>query len=277
MMSNLRRDTSRRKANRKRAVTISLVLSLCAFAAISPAQAKPHQDAAASLVAGDWPQAPIPDGGAEPDPCTDPCFSPPTFSISKAGSIWVVVNKKRPLSPIDYQPKLVVVSFSKKGHNPYSLSMAPEAAKAMALMFTDAEKAGAGTLFLQSAYRSYRYQVSIHARQVKRLGLRAGEALAARAGYSEHQTGLAADVGAVGQGCLIQVCFAHTRAGLFLHRWAYKYGFIVRYPVDQTSITGYQFEPWHMRYVGVALATKMHKQGVTVLENFWSLPPAPKY
>jgi D-alanyl-D-alanine carboxypeptidase len=105
----------------------------------------------------------------------------------------------------------------------------------------------------------------------------AGEALAARPGYSEHQTGLAADVSASGQGCVIQVCFAKTKAGKWLAANAWQYGFILRYPDGQTKTTGYQFEPWHFRYVGVQLATEMKSQNITVLEKFWNLPAAPAY
>ena len=114
-------------------------------------------------------------------------------------------------------------------------------------------------------------------RRGERIAFQAGEALAARPGHSEHQTGLAVDVAAVGQGCVIQVCFGKTRAGRYVAKYAYRFGFIVRYPDGQTPITGYQYEPWHLRYVGVGLATEMRNEGVTVLENFWGLDPAPTY
>ena len=139
------------------------------------------------------------------------------------------------------------------------------------------KKAGAGTLILNSGYRSYQTQVVVHSNQVSRLGLKAGEALAARPGHSEHQTGLAADVSASGQGCAIQVCFAKTKAGKWLAANAWQYGFVLRYPNGQTKITGYQFEPWHFRYVGVELATEMKSLNVSVLEKFWNLPAAPSY
>jgi len=258
-MSNLWRKDVRKTANRKRALTISLVLSLLALDTISPAFATD-------------PKLPIP-----PAVCSKPCFDPPTFSINKASSIWVVVNKQRPLVPLKYVPKLAQPKFAAKGQNPYGLYLAPEAATALAKLFKDAAAAKAGTLVLQSAYRSYSYQAVIHDRQVKRLGKTAGETLAARPGFSEHQTGLAADIGAVGQGCLIQTCFAQTKAGTFLRNKAFNYGFIIRYPRLETPITGYQYEPWHIRYVGVELATEMRKRNIRVLEEFWQLPAAPQY
>ena len=139
------------------------------------------------------------------------------------------------------------------------------------------KKAGAGTLKLNSGYRAYSTQLWIYKDRVARLGLKAGEALAARPGYSEHQTGLAADVSAVGQGCVIQVCFGSTKAGKWIAANAWQYGFIVRYPNGQTSTTGYQYEPWHLRYVGVEISTDMRAQRMKVLEMYWGLPPAPKY
>jgi D-alanyl-D-alanine carboxypeptidase len=217
---------------------------------------------------------------AEPALCiAEPCFEPDDYSIDEADSLWVVVNKQRPLSNLKYLPaNLVKPAFAKpRTNNPYGLVLAKPAAEAFVGLVAAAKKAGAGDIFMQSAYRSYNYQVSVHSSAVARLGLKAGEALAARPGHSEHQTGLAVDVAAVGQGCTIQVCFGTTRAGRYLAKYAYKYGFIIRYPNGKTSITGYQYEPWHLRYVGVGLATEMRSQGFSVLEDFWALEPAPNY
>jgi D-alanyl-D-alanine carboxypeptidase len=217
---------------------------------------------------------------AEPALCiAEPCFDPEDYSIDEADSLWVVVNKQRPLSVANYVPKsLTKPAFSSpRTNNPYGLLLAKPAADAFVALAAAAKKARAGDIFMQSAYRSYNYQVSIHRSAVARLGLKAGEALAARPGHSEHQTGLAVDVAAVGQGCVIQVCFSTTRAGKYLAKYAYKYGFIIRYPNGRTPTTGYQYEPWHLRFVGVGLATEMHNTDVAVLEDFWGLDPAPNY
>ncbi len=276
-MSNRWRELARRSQNRKAVVTISLLLSLNLLGAIVPVNLF-HQDAAnaAQLKAAPI-NAPL---ATDPLPVceTSPCFDPPSFSIDRADSKWVVVNKHRPLMPITYVPKLVTPKFpSQISNNPYNLRLAPPAANAMIAMFADAKKQGAGTLFLQSAYRSYKYQISIHNLDVARFGLKAGEALAARPGFSEHQTGLAADLAAIGQGCRIKVCFGTTKAGKYLATQAWRFGFIVRYPNGRTPTTGYQYEPWHMRYVGVELATEMHNRSIAVLEDFFSLPAAPNY
>jgi len=107
--------------------------------------------------------------------------------------------------------------------------------------------------------------------------MNAGENRAAKPGFSEHQTGLAADISATDQTCAIKICFAHTKAGRWLAANAYKFGFILRYPRGATAVTGYQFEPWHYRFVGTKLALEMHKAKATVLETYLALPPAPDY
>lgn len=199
-------------------------------------------------------------------------------STTEPESPWVVVNKQRPLYPIKYIPKdLVAPKFGSLNANPYGRKLRKEASTAAYKLARAMKAAGKGSLIIQSAYRSYGEQSTIHDRQVKRYGKKAGEALAARPGYSEHQTGWAMDVSARGQGCQIRVCFGQTKAGLWLAANAYKYGFIIRYPNFATPTTGYQYEPWHLRYVGVGLAMVMHDDDVHTLEKFFGLPAAPNY
>jgi D-alanyl-D-alanine carboxypeptidase len=199
-------------------------------------------------------------------------------STTEPSSIWIVVNKQRPLDPIKYVPSdLVAPQFGSLNANPYGRKLRKEASKAAYTLAMAMESAGKGSLIIQSAYRSYQEQTAVHDRQVSKYGLKAGEALAARPGYSEHQTGWAMDVSARGQGCQIRVCFGQTSAGLWLAGNAYKYGFIIRYPNEATPATGYQYEPWHLRYVGKGLALVMHDEGVHTLEKFFGLPAAPNY
>ena len=199
------------------------------------------------------------------------------YSLDDSASPWVVVNKRTPLYPIKFKPKGLTKVALPGGGNPYNQSLAKPAVAALLKMAKSMKAAGAGTLVLQSGYRSYNSQVSVHKRQVAKYGLAKGEALAARPGYSEHQTGLAGDLGAVGQGCVIRICFAQTKAGSWLAKNAYKYGFILRYPNGQTNITGYQYEPWHFRYVGKELSGEMKIESISVLELFWRLPYAASY
>jgi D-alanyl-D-alanine carboxypeptidase len=257
---------------------LTLVISGAVILGITPVPAMAADAAptptAAPIAVGEPTPTSTPTTTASPTATPTPpvlcgvCFNPGAFSLTKANSLWVVANKQRPLNPITYKP---VIGYFK------GVQIAKITAAALTQMAAGMLKAKAGTLLLNSGYRSYDTQVAVHDRQVKRLGLKAGEALAARPGYSEHQTGLAADVSAAGQGCTIQVCFAKTKAGKWLAANAWQYGFILRYPDGQTPTTGYQFEPWHFRYVGIELATEMKSQSITVLEKFWNLPAAPSY
>ena len=188
------------------------------------------------------------------------------YELNKASSVTVVVNKSRPLKPVQYAPP----EFG-------AYNLAKPASDALSKMRVAMAKAGAGNLLLSSGYRPYSAQKAIYQSKVALLGLTAGQRLAAKPGYSEHQTGLAADLSAAGQGCAIRVCFADTKGGKWLAKNSWRYGFILRYPNGATKITGYQFEPWHFRFVGKPLATAMHAAKASVLESFLGLPPAPKY
>ncbi|MEY3999862.1 MAG: hypothetical protein RLZZ626_217 [Actinomycetota bacterium] len=220
-----------------------------------------------------------PQGGAAAQPTARPAsFDATANPTNHAESIWVVVNKKRPLIPLKYSPVTTKPNFDLPStNNPYGRRLAKQSALAIVLLAKAMRAEGAGDLVLNSGYRSFGEQTYVHNRQVQRFGLEAGEALAARPGYSEHQTGLAADVSALGQGCGIQFCFGNTVAGKWLRENSWRFGFIVRYPKGKTPITGYDYEPWHLRYVGTALSRQMHADGVTVLETFFGLPAAPAY
>ena len=88
----------------------------------------------------------------------------------------------------------------------------------------------------------------------------------ARAGYSEHQTGLAIDVNT------IDMSFDNTSESVWLRENAYKYGFIIRYPKGKEEITGYMYEPWHIRYVGKELSNKLYKDGSYItLEEYYGI------
>ena len=209
------------------------------------------------------PAAPTPTSAA-PGPQT---FDRTQLSIDAADSNWVVVDKLRPLEPIDYAPTDLVDAGG--GHQ-----LRAEAARAMASMQAAAAPAGLH-ISVESAYRSYDYQQGLFSNSVARFGQDGAEHRSARPGFSEHQTGLAADVG--GGGCDIESCFATTAEGRWVAADAYRFGFVVRYPDGAQPITGYKYEPWHVRYVGVELATELHDTGGATLEEFFGLPAAPTY
>jgi zinc D-Ala-D-Ala carboxypeptidase len=184
---------------------------------------------------------------------------------AKAESLWVVVNKKRRLNPVAYAPVLDT-----------KINLAPAAATAFWALKAEIQRQGLGTLCLNSGYRSYGSQTSIHSARVAALGKVAGENLAARPGHSEHQTGLAADVSITSLGCRIGA-FGSTDAYRWIVANGHKYGFIVRYPWKLTEVTGYVWEPWHLRFVGKELATEMKTRKIKTLEQFFGLPSAPSY
>lgn len=200
----------------------------------------------------------------------------PNHPLDKADSLYVVVNKQRPLDPIDYTPEVILVE-SEYLNNSRGIELAPVAAEAAIEMAKAAQDAGVGTLKLNSGYRSYDYQSELFIAKIGQYGEEEALERSAKAGHSEHQTGLAVDVSEPSQGCEIMQCFGNTEAGIWVAENAWRFGYIVRYELDQTSITGYTYEPWHLRYVGKELAKRYYEGGFNTLEEFWGLDAAPEY
>lgn len=118
-----------------------------------------------------------------------------------------------------------------------------------------------------STYRSYDYQVTLYNRYADRDGVEAADRYSARPGYSEHQTGLAFDIGEVNhEKHWASSSFGSTEAGKWLLANAHRYGFILRYPNHKEQITGYMHEAWHYRYVGKPLAEEIFKKNITLEE-----------
>ena len=160
----------------------------------------------------------------------------------------LIANKKYPL-PKDFAP----------GEN-------PEARAAFEMMAQDAKKEGI-ELVAFSTYRSFEYQQTLYDRYVARDGKNNADRYSARPGYSEHQTGLAFDIGEKGREDIwLTEQFGESEAGKWLLENAHKYGFILRYPKGKEQITGYMYESWHFRYLGVELATKVKESGLTLEE-----------
>ncbi|WP_236609485.1 M15 family metallopeptidase [Leifsonia xyli] len=85
------------------------------------------------------------------------------------------------------------------------------------------------------------------------------------------------DISAVPAQCSLSACFAQTPQGEWLAANAWRFGFLLRYPADKVAVTGFMFEPWHYRYIGIPLATHLHATGVTTLEEFFGLPGGTEY
>lgn len=209
-----------------------------------------------AVAGGTAPPAPADlDGPSRPADLADPA------------SLAVVVNKRRPLSPPDWAPPVLE---DVEGHR-----LRPEAAAAARGMLAAARADGV-RIRIVSGYRSWAEQSQTYAGWVAQKGAGAADAVSARPGHSEHQTGLAVDVGE-GGGCDLQVCFAGTSAAAWVAEHGPEHGFVVRYPWGEEAFTGYWYEPWHLRYLGPGRAQEFVRSGAATLEEFSGLGPAPDY
>ena len=204
---------------------------------------------------------------APPDPppeVQNPYPQSAAADIDRADSIHVLVNKARPLQPENYVPSgLVPVT---EVPNVHGHQLRAEAASALVEMLTAAAAAGVGQGVLQSGYRSYERQQELYSGYVASLGQEAADLTSARPGSSEHQTGLAADIDD-GSGCALSACFGDTPLGGWLAEHSWEYGFVLRYPAGTTDITGFEYEPWHFRYVDRDVAREFHQSGRKTLEE----------
>lgn len=142
----------------------------------------------------------------------------------------------------------------------------PAARAAFEQMAAAAKQAGF-ELVAFSGFRSYDYQTTLYNNYVARDGQANADRYSARPGYSEHQTGLAFDIGEKGREDLwLTAEFGETPAGQWLANNAHLYGFILRYPKGKEHVTGFMYESWHFRYLGVEIATKVHASGLTLEE-----------
>jgi D-alanyl-D-alanine carboxypeptidase len=201
-------------------------------------------------------------------PTPMPTFNMAQFSLTDPTSPWLIVNKTHPLNPLNYAPSdLVYPDVSYVNRQP----MRQEVANALVTMF-QAGGTEAGLHFsVQSAYRSFGTQTSVYNDDAAAHGTAYADTDTARPGYSEHQTGMAVDISSVPASCSLDACFGTTPAGQWLAANAWRFGFLLRYPADKVDVTGFTYEPWHFRYIGVPLATEMHNRSVTTLEEFFGV------
>ncbi|MGM0875257.1 MAG: M15 family metallopeptidase [Bacillota bacterium] len=189
--------------------------------------------------------------------------------IENPTNILAMVNKEYTL-PETYEPSDMVnpnVNFSFGDADVPQRYLRKEAARALEELFKLAESEGI-ELFAVSGFRSYSRQQGIF--NVEKEGKGEKQALQAVAlpGQSEHQTGLAMDVSSRSVNLEITEEFGETEEGKWIRNNAHKSGFIIRYPEGKESITGYQYEPWHLRYVGKKQAFAIYKNKLTLEEYF---------
>ncbi len=179
--------------------------------------------------------------------------------------VLILVNKQNraPAVPVTLVKPDVTPTSEAVSENIY---MRPEAAQALESLFEGAAQAGL-TLYATSGFRSYSTQKAIFDRKAAERGETAANRSVAKAGYSEHQTGLAMDI--EGQSTLntgLTEAFGESPEGIWVAQHCHEYGFIIRYPEDKTDITGYIYEPWHLRYVGLEAAQEITELDVTLEE-----------
>lgn len=140
-----------------------------------------------------------------------------------------------------------------------------EVMESFRLMQSDATSVGLN-IYIASGYRSYSYQERLYNNYTAVSGVAGADTYSARPGHSEHQTGLCFDLNSVDDS------FAYTDEGKWINENAYLYGFIIRYPKGKENITGYQYESWHLRYVGKDLASKLYNNGNWItMEEYYGI------
>ncbi|MBZ2174726.1 M15 family metallopeptidase [Schnuerera sp. xch1] len=186
--------------------------------------------------------------------------------IKNTDDTLVLVNKNRNLPP-DYKPEDLVIPnvrfpFEETLEKKY---MRKEAANALEELFNQANEEGI-YLFAISGYRSYNTQSYLFNTRAERDGFEEANKLTAYPGQSEHQTGLAMDLSCQSLGFTLEQDFGQTIEGKWLKENAHKFGFIIRYPKEAVDITGYSYEPWHIRYVGKEVAKEIYEKNITLEE-----------
>ncbi|WP_071459857.1 M15 family metallopeptidase [Bacillus massilinigeriensis] len=180
-----------------------------------------------------------------------------------------LVNKEYGL-PSSYTPDDLVranVSYSFGEEKLEKALLREDAAKALEIMFSEARKQGV-ELFAVSGYRSYDRQTAVFDAEVQRVGKEKAAEAVAFPGNSEHQTGLAMDISGNSVGLNLTEELGNAKEGVWLADNAYRFGYILRYPRGKEDITGYQYEPWHFRFVGKNAAETIYKNKWTLEEYF---------
>lgn len=182
-----------------------------------------------------------------------------TQEVKELNKVDILVNKYNYL-PANYIPdnlEDIDLQYARSG-----MKLVNYAKEAFEKMAKDAKEDGLNIIAM-SSYRSYDYQVNLYNRYKEQDGIEQADTYSARPGYSEHQTALAVDVY---NGKVDYTSFEETKEFNWMQENAYKYGFILRFPKDKVRETGYQYEAWHYRYVGIDIATNIHNNNICLEE-----------
>jgi D-alanyl-D-alanine carboxypeptidase len=181
----------------------------------------------------------------------------------------ILVNKQNEIDA-GYKPEdLTAVEYYVPDRTESARYLRAEAAEAFHRFVEAAIEAGF-EIRMTTAYRSYGFQKILFDNYAAKEGEAQANIYSARPGQSEHQTGLAVDVSSPVVGWQLSTAYGNTDEGKWLAGNAHRFGFILRYPAGKEDITGYQYEPWHLRYVGQAAAGEIYERGLT-LEEFLAL------
>ncbi|MCS7317051.1 MAG: M15 family metallopeptidase [Candidatus Dojkabacteria bacterium] len=181
-------------------------------------------------------------------------------------NLLIVVDKEYRL-PHNYEPNDLV----EIGKEPYllytnipNIKLRKEAADALKAMLMQYKKDTGKNLVVASGYRSYEEQYKVYVNWIKSLGMKEADKISARPGYSEHQLGTVVDFINEESDYNLDIKFSKGKAFSWLLKYAVEYGFVMSYPENKENITGYSFEPWHWRYIGIENAKKFLKSGKTL-------------
>lgn len=184
----------------------------------------------------------------------------------------ILVNKEYRLDE-DYIPSNLVITDNNENnfHDFLDPTLKPMVDKHVfehfKIMQQAAKKAGFNIL-IDSGYRSYKYQQDIWNDFANKIGLEETERIVAPPGASEHQTGFSFDIGYIIDGIYTNDVSEKQEESNWLFDNSYKYGFIIRYPKGKEDITGYAYEPWHYRFVGIDLAKELYEYDITLEEYY---------
>lgn len=177
----------------------------------------------------------------------------------------ILVNKDHPIDQ-DYKPDdLTEVKYYAPDRDKAARYMRAEAAEAFDMLVDKAAEEGV-VIKMTTAYRSYNFQKILFDSYVEKEGVDKANTYSAKPGQSEHQTGLSVDVSSPSVDYQLSNDYGKTTEGKWLADNAYRFGFILRFPQGKENITGYQYEPWHIRYVGLTAAKEIYEQGLTLEE-----------
>ena len=188
-------------------------------------------------------------------------------------SYLILVNKvfrlPEAFSPEDLVAPQVLAVW---GHPNETQRMRETAARSLEAMFAVAREDADLELWIVNGYRSFEGQATQHQNAIDTYGREAAEHMSARAGHSEHQTGLAVNVSAGSVGALLTEDFSNAPEGIWLRENAHYFGFIIRHPDGSRTLTGVDYEPWNIRYVGVEAATYMFENDLVLEQYVFPIP-----